>query len=91
MYGLVHNLYNKASPHQRVYTHHTRLKDQFKQKWQSELKSMTTWDVKSLKWKSFLLFENQKYRRSIRNFRLNTSGIPEVTGRYEGLGRKHWR
>lgn len=32
-----------------------------------------------------LLFENQKYRRSIHNFRLNTSGIPEVTGRYKGL------
>ena len=69
-----------------------RLKDQFLQKWRSELHSMTSCDIyvvfkQEFKLEKYLLCENHKYRRAICNFRLNNTRIPKVTGRYRGLER----
>ena len=69
-----------------------RMKDQFVQKWKSELNSMTSCDTYvefklEFKLEKYLLCENHNYRQAICNFRLNNTRIPKVTGRYKGLER----
>ena len=69
-----------------------KLKDQFIQRWQSELTSMTSCDTyiefkQEFKLEKYLMYENQKSRQAICNFRTNNTRIPKVTGRYKGLER----
>ncbi len=44
--------------------------------------------LKEFKLEKYLLFENQKYRQAVCNFRVNNTRIPQVTGRYKVLDRK---
>ncbi|XP_030230039.1 uncharacterized protein LOC115556816 [Gadus morhua] len=69
-----------------------RLKDPFIQRWQSELTSMTSCDTyiefkQEFKLEKYLMYEKQKSRQAICNYRTNNTRIPKVTGRYKGLER----
>ena len=68
------------------------MKDQFLQKWKSELSKMTSCDIyieckQEFKLENYLMCENHNYRQAICNFRLNNTRIPKVTGRFKGLER----
>ena len=69
-----------------------RLKDQFLQKWHSELQGMTSCDfyreIKQVfKVEKYLSIENVKIRQAICNLRLSNNRIPKVTGRYKSIER----
>lgn len=68
------------------------MKDQFLQKWKSELNSMSSCHIyvefkQDLKLEKYLFYENPHYRRAIRNFRIKNTRIRKITGRYKGLER----
>ena len=68
------------------------LKDQFLQRWHTELQSMTSCDFyctikENLNLEKYLLCENVKHRQALCNLRLANNRIPKTVGRYKGIDR----